>query len=189
MNVKTVGTVILLAFVAISVGYLIMSESKSADTGEVASGQDTFQTTPAGEPVGAKSEPVAVTENGAEASDPAAGPAQPAHKVVAYYFHNTQRCMTCNKIERLAEEALREQFAEPLEKGELEWRVLNMEEPPNTHFVQDYQLVASSLVLVDLHDGEQREWTNMEKVWQYVHDDEAQFKQYVAEQTREYLES
>ena len=97
--------------------------------------------------------------------------------------------MTCNKIERLAAEALREQFAEPLKEGELEWRVVNMEEPPNTHFVDDYQLVASSLVLVDMHDGQQRDWTNMEKVWQYVHDDEAQFKQYVAEQAGKYLES
>lgn len=189
MNVKTVGTVILLAFVAVSVGYLIMSESKSADTGDVASGQGAAQIPPEGEPVGANSKPATGTSSDVVPSDQAAEPAQPAHKVIAYYFHNTQRCMTCNKIERLAEEALRERFAEPLEEGELEWRVVNMEEPPNTHFVQDYQLVASSLVLVDLHDGEQREWANMEKVWQYVHDDEAQFKQYVAEQTREYLES
>jgi hypothetical protein len=76
-----------------------------------------------------------------------------------------------------------------MQEGELEWRVVNMEQPPNTHFVQDYQLVASSLVLVDLHDGTQREWINMQRVWQYVHDDEARFKEYVAEQVREYLES
>ncbi len=189
MNVKTVGTVILLAFVAVSVGYLIMSESNSAGAGDVASGQDTSRTTPEGEPVGANSEAATATGSDTAPGAPAAEPAQPAHKVVAYYFHNTQRCMTCNKIERLAEEALREQFAVALEEGELEWRTVNMEEPPNTHFVQDYQLVASSLVLVDLHDGEQRDWTNMEKVWQYVHDDEAEFKQYVAEQTRTYLES
>ncbi len=192
MNMKTVGTVIMLAFVAVSVGYLILDETKSADTGDIASGQETSQTAPEGdqtapegdqtvsegELVGAKVDPHA----------PVAETEPPAHKVVAYYFHNTQRCMTCNKIERLAEEALREQFAAALKTGELDWRVVNMEEPPNTHFVEDYQLVASSLVLIDMHDGKQRDWTNMEKVWEYVHESDAQFKQYVAEQVRKYLE-
>lgn len=189
MNPKSLGTVVLLAFVAVSIGYLIASESRSSDAGDsiaVVQGQSQAPDTVVG---GANSEPPALGANDADPGGTAAEPAQPGHKVIAYYFHNTQRCMTCNKIERLAEQALREQFAEPLEKGEVEWRVVNMEEPPNTHFVQDYQLVASSLVLVDLHDGQQRDWINMEKVWQYVHDDEAQFKQYVAEQTRDYLES
>lgn len=189
MSVKTVGTVILLAFVAVSVGYLVLDESNSADTGDLASDQEPSQTGPDGEPVGAATEPQSTGESDAAPSVDAAETARPAHKVIAYYFHNTQRCMTCNKIERLAEEALREQFAAALKDGELEWRAVNMEEPPNTHFVQDYQLVASSLVLVDMYQGEQRAWTNMEKVWQYVHDDEAQFKQYVAEQARKYLES
>jgi hypothetical protein len=120
----------------------------------------------------------------------AAAPADaPRHRVIAYYFHNTQRCMTCNKIERLAEGALRETFSAELAGGELEWRVLNMEEAANAHFVDDYQLVASSLILVDTYDGQQLDWINMDKVWQYVHDDEAEFKQYVATQARRYLES
>ena len=189
MNAKSIVTIVLLVFVAVSVGYLILGESpKSAAGDDTASVPGTSQA-PEGEVVGAESGPPAVTGNDTAPNAPAGEAGQMVHKVIAYYFHNTQRCMTCNKIERLAEETLREQFAEPLKKGELEWRVVNMEEPPNTHFVLDYQLVASSLVLVDVHDGKQRNWINMEKVWQYVHDDEAQFKDYVAEQTREYLES
>jgi len=189
MNAKSIGTIVLLAFVAVSVGYLFISESKTSDAGDSTAAAQGQSQAPDTDVVRANSEPPAVTGNDAAPSVPVKDAAAPAHKVIAYYFHNTQRCMRCNKIERLAEEALREQFGAALEKGDLEWRVVNMEEPPNAHFVQDYQLVASSLVLVDLHDGEQREWTNMEKVWQYVHDDEVQFKQYVAEQTREYLES
>ncbi len=179
MNAKTVGTVVLLAFVAVSVGYLIVSELKAPSAADPATETPAAQTV-AGQP--------AEDVRPAEASSEELA-AAPGHKIVAYYFHNTQRCTTCLKIERLAEEALREQFAPAFEKGELEWRTVNMEEPPNEHYVLDYQLVASSLVLVDLHDGEQRDWTNMDKVWQFVHDDEAAFKQYVAEQAREYLES
>lgn len=181
MNAKTVGTVVLLAFVAVSVGYLIVSEFKTP------SATDTAAETPAAPALAEQPTEDVPTAEISSAGPPAA--AAPEHKIVAYYFHNTQRCKTCLKIERLSEEALREQFAPALDKGELEWHAVNMEEPPNEHFVQDYQLVASSLVLVDLHDGEERDWTNMEKVWEFVHDDEAAFKQYVAEQAREYLES
>jgi len=187
MRAKTLGTAALLAFVAVSIGYLAIEESKTGNDGAGSAQRE--PRTSARDVAAVSPEAPGLTGHAAAPSSPAEGPAQPAHKVIAYYFHSTQRCMTCNKIERWAAETLREQFATALESGELEWRVVNMEEPPNTHFVQDYQLVASSLVLVDLRDGAQRDWTNMEKVWQYVHDDEAQFKKYVAEQARAYLES
>ena len=166
MNGKSIATLVLLAFVAVSVGYLVVSESRTHPT----------------------------ANNPARASTPVAGDAAPAatapqHQVVAYYFHNTQRCETCLKIEQLSEAALREQFAAAFDSGALEWRTVNMEEPPNEHFVHDYQLVASSLVFVDLRDGAQRDWINMEEVWQLIHDDEAEFKRYVADQARKYLES
>lgn len=191
MTGKTVLTFGLLAFVAISVVYLVVSESaKPTETAPQA--QPVAQPATAAAPAeaaapsmpreGLLAELDTLDETGDSTST------MPAHRVVAYYFHNTQRCMTCNKIERLAEEALREQFAPALTDGTLVWRTVNMEMPPNEHFVEDYQLVTSSLVLVDFHDGEQRDWTTMEKVWQLVHDDEAAFKQYVAEQARAYLE-
>ena len=180
MNAKTLGTVALLAFVAVSVGYLVVNEIKTPTSTEPSA-----EAPAATVADGAAGEPAPGTPSATATTRAVA----PQHKVVAYYFHNTQRCMTCLKIERLAEEALREQFAAAFEKGELEWRVVNMEEPPNEHFVQDYLLVTSSLVLVDLHDGAQRDWITMDEVWQFVRDDEDAFKQYVTDQAREYLES
>jgi len=186
MNAKTLVTVVLLAFVGISVGYLVVSEANAPGAAEKS---------PAAVPTAADADsgaggtatPAAAATDEAATESPAA--VTPVHKVIAYYFHNTQRCMTCLKIEMLSEEALREQFADALDAGTLEWRVVNMEEPPNRHFAEDYQLVASSLVFVDLRDGVQRDWVNMEKVWELVHGDEATFKKYVADQAREYLES
>jgi hypothetical protein len=164
MNPKTIVTAALLGFVAISVGYLGVSETQTAD--------DSL-----GRSVSGRAVPAAQSDVKA-----------PAHKIIAYYFHNTQRCPTCLKIERLAGDAIKTEFAGELERGELEWRVLNIEESANEHFVGDYALVASSLVIVDLHEGRQRAWTNMERVWELVHDDEAAFRDYVVEQVREYLE-
>lgn len=189
MSAKSIGTIVLLAFVTVSVGYLIVSESQTTDLGDSAATRPGPPQAPETAAVEARREPSATVGDDAAPTTSPAEAEQAAHKVIAYYFHNTQRCMTCNKIERLAEQTLRERFADALKSGALEWRTVNMEEPPNTHFVEDYQLVASSLVLVDMHDGRQRDWVTMDNVWQYVHDDETEFKRYVAEQTRAYLES
>ncbi len=165
MSPKKIVSAALLAFVAISIGYLVVTESRTTKDAPLPGGD----------------EPVV---NASVAGEKAA-----AHKVIAYYLHSTQRCPTCLKIERIAADTLKARFAGELQRGELEWHVLNMEEAPNEHFVKDYALVTSSLVIVDSHDGRQRAWTNMERVWEFVHDDETAFADYVAEKVREYLES
>lgn len=168
MNGKKLVTVLLLAFVAVSVGYLVMNEAR---TGR------------------------APVENGGEAlagdagGQMAASAPVPQHKVVAYYFHNTQRCVTCLKIEEWSEAALRNAFPEAFADGEMEWRAVNMEEPQNEHFVDEYDLAFSTLVLVDFHEGVERAWAKMDDVWELVHEDQVPFDKYVVDQAREYLES
>jgi hypothetical protein len=49
-----------------------------------------------------------------------------------------------------------------------------------------YELVASSLVLVDFRDGKERQWKNLEQVWDLAWDDEA-FADYVRKETWNYL--
>jgi hypothetical protein len=190
MKAKTIGTIALLAFVAISVGYLILGETQSETTVTKDAAAGATTTALADATPGAKPDVLAAstaTLDGASETD--AADAVPAHTVVAYYFHGTQRCMTCRKIERLAEEALREQFADAIEDGALEWYALNVDEPVNAHFVEDYAVVTSSVILVNAYGEETREWVNMEKVWQLVHEDESAFKEYIAEQVRKYLEA
>ena len=64
---------------------------------------------------------------------------------------------------------------------------MNVEEPANEHFVEDYQLTASALVLVDTQDGEQEEWRDLERVWELV-GDELEFKAYVEAEALAFLE-
>lgn len=180
MKPKTIGTVVLLAFVAVSVGYLIVNETRTPPAAAP---------TPAGPAAEPATQPITAAAEDPVTDGAAPAAAKPAHKVIAYYFHSTQRCATCLKIERLTAEALREQFATALADGTLEWHEVNVDEPWNRQYVQDYQLVTSSLVFVDKHGGEQRDWILMDRVWQLVHGDELEFKDYVAQQAREYLES
>lgn len=109
------------------------------------------------------------------------------HKLIAYYFHRTQRCQTCLTIEAYTEEALNEAFPDALETGELEFRTVNLDEPANEHFVDDFELAASSLVLVDYLDGEKIAWRNLPRVWE-LFGNERRFKDYVESETSLFLE-
>ena len=174
MKAKSIVTAVLLAFVGVSVVYLVIKESRSTSTGESESGQ-----IGAGSPESKK-----LADAGPRSME---ADAQTGHKLIAYYFHRTQRCETCLAIEAYAEEALKDAFPEELGTGELEWRTVNVEEPANEHFVEDYQIVSSELILVDTHDGERKEWRNLERVWDLV-GDELEFKAYVEGEALAFLE-
>ena len=118
---------------------------------------------------------------------PKKDPQVSSHKVIVYYFHGTARCPSCRKIEAFSQEAVQSGFSQALKDGRLEWRVINVEEPGNEHFVQDYQLYTKSLVVVDMQDGRQTTWKNLERVWELLGDKGA-FMKYVEEEVRAYLE-
>lgn len=171
MNAKKVVTPLLLLFVGASCVYLLIGESKPVES-------NPSTQAPASTKQSALTEAPAVVGTAEKAGA--------VQTVAAYYFHSTQRCRTCLTIERLAQEALTEQFADELANGALEWRVVNTDESANTHFIKDYELVASALVLVQRRDGVQVSWINLGRVWDLVHD-EPEFKRYVTEQTRAYM--
>lgn len=117
----------------------------------------------------------------------ASGRAAPSRDgVVAYYFHTTFRCSTCRKLEALSREALESGFAEELASGRLALRVVNVEDPGNGNFVQDFQLVTKSLVLVEYRDGKVVRWKNLPEIWRLVRNRDA-FIRYVQEETRAFL--
>jgi hypothetical protein len=116
----------------------------------------------------------------------AAGSKAPATGFVAYYFHGNFRCTTCRAIEAYSAEAITGNFAEELASGRLTWRVVNVEEPENEHFVKDFELTTKSLVLVEYRDGTVVRFQNLPKVWQLVHDKES-FLEYVRDSTVEFL--
>jgi len=107
-------------------------------------------------------------------------------RVVVYYFHGNLRCSTCRTIEAYSEEAIKEGFADELASGRLDWRVVNTDEPDNKHFVQDFELVTRSLVLVEYRDDKVSRHENLQQVWQLVRDKE-RFLDYVRASTREFL--
>jgi len=91
-------------------------------------------------------------------------------QVMAYYFHNTIRCVSCLEIEKIARGAIEEKFANELESGRVQWRLVNMELDENKHFITDYDLTAPSLVYSRIEKERQVMWQKLDQVWDLLDD-------------------
>jgi hypothetical protein len=113
--------------------------------------------------------------------------AEPKRAVVVYYFHRTLRCPTCLSIEEQARKAVRSGFASKLDHGTIVWRAVNIEQAGNEHFEKDFELSASSLIVVEMKGEEPGRWKNLGRVWELVNDGPA-FRRYVQAEVASYLE-
>ncbi len=92
---------------------------------------------------------------------------QPQAQVNVLYFHRTARCPSCLNMEAYASEAV-SRFAIECGSGRLAWRAVNIDEPADRHFQQDYALEFNSLVLSRREGGQEIAWTNLPDVWTLV---------------------
>lgn len=109
-----------------------------------------------------------------------------AEKVYAYYFHGAMRCSTCYKLEQYSKEAIENNFKSELASGKLEFKVVNIEERANEHFINDYQLYTKSLVLSLVRDGKEIKSKNLNQIWQLVGNKD-KFMTYVKEELGNFL--
>jgi len=70
----------------------------------------------------------------------------------------------------------------------LSWEEVNFEEKEKAHYVKDFDLMFSSVIVVKYQDGKQVEWKNLQKVWELVRDKPA-FTDYVQSEVKAWLES
>lgn len=209
MKGKNIVTAILLAFVVVSVAVLIVRESRgpaepnsatqsvavteNAASAGIAAVEDDKKSTPPSVSVQAAKLPAEAGSSPARAEH--AKPAKSSRvtdnvsalpKLVVYYFHGNTRCTTCKKIESFAKSAIESGFAAELKTGQIEFRAVNVEEPHNEHYVQDYQLATRSVVLSRLRNDKQDAWKNLDQVWTLVRNPEA-FQRYVVAETKQLL--
>jgi len=143
MKAKTIVTGALLAFVAVSVVFMIAKDRPSRDSS------------------------VATTE------EHSAEIAATDRTLIVYYFHGNKRCNTCRTIEAYTEEAIKTGFPDELRSGRLVWIPVNVDVPENGHFVEDFGLTTRTVVLVDVDQGNEEKWTKLDRVWQLVQNKEA----------------
>ena len=109
-------------------------------------------------------------------------------KVIVYYFHGTYRCPSCTKIEKWSYEAIEDSFPEALKEDRLLWKPVNVDKPENRHFIKEYSLFTKSLIITEVKGDKQTKWKNLDKVWQFIRDQE-KFFAYVTQEVRKYMDN
>ena len=107
--------------------------------------------------------------------------------VIVYFFDADIRCTSCARIETFTYRALETRFAEGLASGAIAWQVLNTDRSENEHYLDKYRLYSKSIVLVEMKDGKEVRFENLEKIWNLV-DDEDLFVGYIEERISVFLE-
>jgi hypothetical protein len=173
MRLRSVLRAVLLLFVGTSVAFLVVKEIRGRRHTRAPDSLSTLN-----------AEPVT-------GDMPSATPGQARavrRKVTAYYFYGSVRCMTCRALEAYADEAIRAGFPDALKEGRLEWKPVNVDEPGNGHYVEDFSLTTRSVVLAEVVDGQRKRWRNLKQIWDLVSDKDA-YLRYVREETIAFLEA
>lgn len=111
----------------------------------------------------------------APADEPATtnAPGQP----IVYYFHRTARCPTCLSMETWTSQTVAKANSGK-SSPKLAWSAVNLDEPANAHFADDFQLTFGTVVVAENRAGQAVRWKNLEKVWEFSAD-ETTYQQYL----------
>lgn len=106
--------------------------------------------------------------------------------LIVYYFHATARCKECINIENFTREIVEKEFPKEKTSVKMIFRSLNIEDSVNEHYINDFNLDVSTVILSKLVDNKQVGWKYLEHVWRYA-DDKKLFFRYVKNWIKEFL--
>jgi hypothetical protein len=107
-------------------------------------------------------------------------------KIIAYYFHPTARCPSCINIENFTKEVVETLFSKESKAGLISFKQLNIEDSLNEHYIEDYKLDVSSVILAKFVNNKQVKWKNLEHVWKFSGEKENFFK-YMKIEVKQFL--
>lgn len=112
--------------------------------------------------------------------------APPKNRVVAMYFHRTERCPTCKKMGSYTEEAIKTGFARELKAGTVEFHYIDFQNEKNAAFTKAYKVTGPALIVARVKDGKVAEFKDLKDIWSNVGDKKA-FIKYVQGHVAAYL--
>ena len=107
----------------------------------------------------------------------------PKDRVVAMYFHRTQRCPTCLKMGSYSEEAVKTAFAEEIKKGRVAFYFIDFQDAKNARYTKAYDISGPALIVAKISDNKVASYSNLEDIWSKVGDKPA-FLRYVQENVK-----
>ena len=111
----------------------------------------------------------------------------PKDRVVAMYFHRTERCPTCQKMGAYSEEAVKKAFADQLKDGTVEFRNIDFQDPKNARLAKGYKIQGPALIVAKIGDNRVAKYKDLDGIWERVAD-KAKFLAYVQKNIAAYQE-
>jgi len=94
-------------------------------------------------------------------------------QVIVYYFTRKFRCQSCEILENIMLETIREHYAESFAAGGLAMCVVNVDDPVNLHYLDEFDILSNSVYIVEKRGGAVLRSRNLDEVWEVVNDPEA----------------
>ena len=94
-------------------------------------------------------------------------------QVVVYYFHRKFKCGSCEVVETTLQEALESFYGPHFRDGRLAMCVVNIDDPANREFLDRFELLSTSLVVVKKRKGEVAQYKHLDSIWDVSEDREA----------------
>ncbi|MCS7470491.1 nitrophenyl compound nitroreductase subunit ArsF family protein [Stieleria sp. ICT_E10.1] len=116
----------------------------------------------------------------------AQAPDPPADRVVAMYFHRTERCPTCKMMGSYSEEAVKKGFPDQVESRSVEFRYIDYEQPKNAQLAKAYKVKGPALIIADVKENKVNEYKDLKDIWVKVRK-KPEFIQYVRTSIQAYL--
>ena len=69
-----------------------------------------------------------------------------------YYFHLSRRCMTCQTVEKVAEQSVKDLYPEAVKSGNVTFKSVNIEDKANKALVKKLKVSGQSLLIVNGQD-------------------------------------
>ncbi|HOA53481.1 MAG: nitrophenyl compound nitroreductase subunit ArsF family protein [Thermogutta sp.] len=110
----------------------------------------------------------------------------PPNRIIAAYFHRTQRCPTCLRVSQTVANILKAHFAEQMKSNQVQFVEIDFQAPQNAHLARAYQITGPQLVLIQVEGGRVVAWQPMPKVWSLLIKPQ-ELDQYVTSNVEAYL--
>ena len=111
---------------------------------------------------------------------------RPADRVVAMYFHRTQRCPTCLKMGSYSEEAIKKGFAKQVKEGSVEFHFVDFQNKKNAALTKGYKISGPALIIAKVEANKVKEFKDLKDIWTKVQE-KPKFLTYVRENVEAYL--
>ena len=95
------------------------------------------------------------------------------NQVVVYYFHRKFRCQSCEVLESTLQNTLQVSYADHFGTGRLAMCVVNLDDPVNHHYLEQFEIFSNSVVIVEKRGGKVLRFKTVESIWDVSEDGDA----------------